>query len=147
MQVVLNVAEEYENQVRDSRTYCSASEEMQSVNGWEVSARQCELITLGDRSAVDKFFEDNLKRLKICACAFLQSKQTYGESAYAFLEIDDLINQVYVDMRQGFLVMDMQNISALLYFSFKFAGVGGFGDELGAYEYKQKPRKCAEVFQ
>ncbi|MGN0812782.1 MAG: hypothetical protein ACI4MQ_04640 [Candidatus Coproplasma sp.] len=142
MQVELNVAEVYEKHAREHST---ASEEVQTVKGWKISARQCELITLGDRNAVNKFFEDNLKRLKICAWAFLRSRRLFTNSNFAFVEVDELINQVYVDMRRGFLVMDMQHISALAYRSFRFAGVGGFGDELGAYTYK--PRKRVEAVQ
>lgn len=142
MQVELNVAEVYEKR---TRTESTASDEVQTVKGWKVSARQCELITLGDRAAVDKFFADNLARLTVCARKYLQMQRFYNNGAVALLEVDDLINQVYVDMRRGFLVMDMQCIGALAYRSFRFAGVGGFGDELGAYTYK--PRKRAAVVQ
>lgn len=134
MQVELNVAKLYEN---CTRTESTASEEEVNVRGWKVSARQCELITLGDRAAVDKFFEDNLARLKRAAIKFRYSPEIYDPCLY-LLELDDLINQVYVDMRRGFLVMDMKYISALIFRSFRYATVGGFGDELGAYEYKPK---------
>lgn len=134
MQIELNVAELYEKRTREQST---ASEEMQTVRGWKVSARQCELITLGDRAAVDKFFEDNLARLKRSAANYIYSPAAY-EPWRRMLEVNDLINQVYVDMRRGFLVMDMNYISALVFHSFKYAAVGGFGDELGAYEYKPK---------
>ncbi len=134
MQVELNVAEVYEKRTREKS---AASEEVLTVRGWKVSARQCELITLGDRAAVDRFFEDNLARLKRAAGNFKYSPAAYDPCRY-LLEIDDLINQVYVDMRRGFLVMDMNYISALVFRSFKFAAVGGFGDELGAYEFKPK---------
>lgn len=141
MQVELNVAKVYEKRTREKST---ANEEVLTVRGWKVSARQCELITLGDRAAVDKFFEDNLARLKRAAASYIYSPTAF-EPWRRLLEIDDLVNQVYVDMRRGFLVMDMNYISALVFRSFKFAAVGGFGDELGAYEYKPRKRAGAVV--
>lgn len=141
MQVELNVAGAYEKRTREQST---ANEEVVTVRGWKVSARQCELITLGDRAAVDKFFEDNLARLKRAAASYIYSPAAF-EPWRRLLEIDDLVNQVYVDMRRGFLVMDMNYISALVFRSFKFAAVGGFGDELGAYEYKPRKRAGAVV--
>lgn len=142
MQVELNVAEVYEKHAREHST---ASEEVQTIKGWKISARQCELITLGDRSAVDKFFSDNFKRLITCARAYLRRKILFNDTTVYFLDVDELVNQVYVDMRQCFLVMDMQHISAIVFHSFRFACVGGFGDELGAYTYK--PRKRIEAVQ
>lgn len=140
MQVELNVAKAWEEH---TRTESTASEEVQTVKGWKISARQCELITLGDRAAVDKFFADNLARLKSCAVGFICRSKLLREPFYNFLEVDDLINQVYVDMRRGFLVMNVNYISALVSHSFRYAAVGGFGDECGAYTYK--PRKRAAV--
>ena len=137
MQVELNVAELCEKRTREQST---ASEEVQTVRGWKVSARQCELITLGDRAAVDKFFADNLARLTVCARKFISNRVLFREPFAYLLDIDELVNQVYIDMRRGFLVMDMNYISALVSRSFRYAAVGGFGDELGAYEYKSRKR-------
>lgn len=142
MKVELNVADLHEKRTREHST---ASDEAQTVKGWKISERQCELITLGDRAAVDKFFEDNLARLTACVRKYLHIQRLYNNGAVALLEVDDLINQVYVDMRCGYLVMDMQCVGALAWRSFRFAGVGGFGDELGAYTYK--PRKRSKAVQ
>lgn len=135
MQVKLNVSEVYEKHTREHST---ASEKVQTVNGWKISEKQCELITLGDRSAVDAFFKENFDRLKICARAFVNSMYTGYNGG--LVEVGDLINQVYVDMRRGFLVMDVQHVSNIVYHSFRYASVGGFGDELGAYVYKPVKR-------
>lgn len=140
MNVTLNLSAEWEKHTRGNST---ASTEPQTVKGWKVSARQCELITLGDRAAVDKFFEENLQRLTACARKYLRRGYIFKQRSVELLELDNLINQVYVDMRRGFLVVNMQHISEALFHSFRFAGVGGFGDDLGAYEYKPRKRAAA----
>lgn len=140
MNVTLNLSEIYEKHQRENST---ANTTPQTVNGWKVSARQCELITYGDRAAVDLFFEDNLQRLTACARAYLRRATIFKQRSVELLELEDLINQVYIDMRRGFLVINMQHISKAVFHSFLFAAVGGFGDDLGAYKYK--PQRAAEV--
>ena len=142
MQVELNLSEAWEKRTREQST---ASEEVQTVRGWKVSSRQCELITIGDRAAVDKFFEDNLARLKRAANCYKYNPLHMHEPCRRLLEVDDFINQVYVDMRRGFLVMDINYISTLVYHSFRYAAVGGFGDDMGAYECKKRKRAGAAL--
>lgn len=120
------------------------SDEPQTVWGWTASPRQITLIRAGDRAAVDKFFKDNYKRLKACAYKYLQGGFTLWGRERVLLDVDDLINQVYVDMRCGYLLVELEHMGKYVYHSFQYALVGGFGDEKGAYTYHPR-KKSAEV--
>ena len=119
------------------------SDEPQTVKGWTASPRQIMLMRTGDREAVDKFFADNYKRLRGCAYTYINRGDFLGAwgRERLLLDVDELINQVYVDMRCGYLQIEFEHMSKYIFHSFNYAAVGGFGDEKGAYTYH--PRKKA----
>lgn len=117
-------------------------EDTGELDGFKITAEQCSRINRGERAAVDKFFEDNATRLKRLAKAFLlrTGMPLRWDNAMncwqpAILEIGDCLNQLYIDMRQGYLVFALvpKIIARVICHSFRYAGVGGFGPEDGAY--------------
>ncbi len=121
--------------------------EPQNLDGWILSPKQCALITLGDREAVDKFFEQNERRLLRLIRSF-RRRHNYltGYNYEPFLSDEDCYNQAYLDMRRGFLYFEMNPriISRLLCHSFTYAPVGGFGDEDGRYRYRPRNTQGAQ---
>ena len=111
--------------------------EAKIVNGWYVSERQCELIGEGNRSACWKFLIDNLKRLRLSAKSYFKHGLMNHLPFLSLLDEDELVNQFYLDMLRGFIHLNIDHISAFVYCSFKYAGCGGFGDDLGAVEFKR----------
>lgn len=112
------------------------------IDGFKITAEQCNAINAGEREAIDKFFKDNDKRLKRLAAKYLRNMglSLYWDKKFncynpTVVEIDDCINQLYLDMRRGFLVFALvpRAIARVICHSFRYAGVGGFGDEDGAY--------------
>lgn len=117
------------------------SDEMQELDGWKISPMQCALISRGDREAVDKFFEQNEERLRRSIFCFLRANRYLPDFLHAsWLSLEDCYNQAYLDMRQGYLFFEMKPryISKLLWHSFRYAPVGGFGDEDGQYRYRPR---------
>lgn len=120
----------------------SQREDTGELDGFKITAEQCSGINRGERAAVDKFFEDNAVRLKRLAKEFLRRngvplRRDRKNNCWlpAILEIDDCLNQLYIDMRQGYLIFALvpKIIARVICHSFRYAGVGGFGDEDGAY--------------
>lgn len=117
-------------------------EDSGEIDGYKITAEQCRAINFGERWAVDKFFEENNLRLRRLARKFLQNVGVpiFWDNKLncwqpAVLEVGDCLNQLYVDMRRGFLVFALvpKIISRVICHSFRYAGVGGFGDEDGVY--------------
>ena len=112
------------------------------IDGFKITAEQCSAINAGDREAIDKFFTENDQRLKRLAKVFLRRSgvpllwdKKLNCWQPAIVEISDCLNQLYVDMRQGYLVFALvpKVLARVICHSFRYAGVGGFGDEDGAY--------------
>lgn len=112
----------------------------QNETTFNTSPEQIRRINRGDRAAVDEFFFGNFERLTFSAYRFLRN------NAYlkAHIEKDDLINQVYIDLRTGMIKLRPINaaITRAIFTSFRFAAVGGL-DEVFIYETKEeKAAKC-----
>lgn len=107
---------------------------------WDITREQVEAINEGDRFAVDMFFYVNEKLIRRLARTFLHNfRFSHGKYAY-LLTVDDCFNQAYIDMRRGFLhfELDERCIVGLLCHSFRYASVGGFGDEDGVFYYRKR---------
>ena len=114
------------------------------IDGFKVTAEQVRAINAGEREAIDKFFAENDQRLKRLAKVFLRRSgvpllwdKKSNDWRPAIVEINDCLNQLYVDMRRGFLLFALvpTMFARVICHSFRYAGVGGFGDEDGAYIY------------
>ena len=115
-------------------------EDITEVDGFKITAEQCNAMNNGDREAIDKFFAENGRRLMYIARYVLrhdgiiiQLDKKYNRYMPALVEIEECINQFYIDLRRGFHVLTMvsKHISRAASYSFKYVGVGGFGDEDG----------------
>lgn len=107
------------------------SEDTGEIDGFKITAEQCRLINSGDRAAIDKFFEENKTRLKRLARRFLYSEgmpQYWDKSLSCWnptiIEVGDCLNQLYVDMRRGFLVFALKPrlLGRVICHSFRYAG-------------------------
>lgn len=91
---------------------------------WKTTDEQAQAILSGDITARNKWFFDNNKLLCQMACNFLQKNKALGFTP--LVEVDDLVNQVYLDM--PYLCWD--NGKALSCYikmrSFKWCEFGGF---------------------
>ena len=107
---------------------------------WRVTPEQLELMNLGDKEATDEFFKENWSHL--CAFSYRVLRQ-YGYRPdvkhKGIVESDDLINQAYVDIRDGKVLFDYtgRSISHGLWRSMYYAPVGGAPDNL-VYRYKER---------
>lgn len=111
---------------------------------WDITQEQVAAINEGDRFAVDMFFYVNEKFIRRLAGTFLHKFRGFSHGVYAYLlTVDDCFNQAYIDMRRGFLHFELDDkcIAGVLCHSFRYAGVGGFGDEDGVFHYRRKGRK------
>lgn len=118
------------------------AEDCGEIDGFKITVEQCAKINAGDREAVDKFFQENGLRLRRLARVFLfriglPPKWDRKNSRYepGIIELGDCLNQLYVDMRQGLLkfVLKKGVLASVICHSFRYCGVGGFGDEDGIY--------------
>ncbi len=128
------LAEVSEQEIRAQR------EEGYKNTTWYVSPAQLELMSNGDREATDAFFADNKKHLISLANAVLRKLgYHYIPKKTLFLEVNDLINQVYVDIRYGKILFDYtrNSITRALCRCMRYAGVGGAPDDL-VYHYRPK---------
>lgn len=104
---------------------------------WHTTPEQIARINAGDRAALDKFYfdEDNYMRIIYCAHSFMR-KNGYVK---AVANYEDLIQQVYCDLRTGLLKLRPYDgaISGAIFHSFRYAAVGGFEE---IYIYKAKER-------
>lgn len=119
------------------------SDEPQTVKGWTASPRQILLMRIGDRAAVDKFFNDNYLLLQRAAYCYYYKKSDKRQRE--LLDINDLINQVYIDMRSGYLLVELEYMWKYIFHSFYYALVGGFGNEKGAYTYRPRKKSAGVV--
>lgn len=115
-------------------------EDITEVDGFKITAEQCNAMNNGDREAIDKFFAENERRLIRLARYVLRHDgisilwdRVFNRWQPAVVEVGDCLNQFYVDLRCGFhvLTVESRRISRAASYSFKYAGVGGFGDEDG----------------
>ena len=154
MQVELNVAETYAatraaelsrerlRVLQKAERINAQSEDSGELDGFKITAAQCSAINAGDREAVDKFFAENAKRLKLLARTFLyrlgiRSKwdSLRHKRFIPYIEVEDCLNQLYVDMRRGFVVFALvpHMLPRVICHSFRYCEVGGFGEEDGVY--------------
>lgn len=154
MEVELNVSEQLRERKAEEverlsaliEAYNSRLEDCTGVDGYTVTPEQCNKINAGDKEAVAQFFKENKYRLESLARAFLRrvgvplrwdkAKKRFEP---AILEISDCLNQLYIDMLQGLLkFVPVKGVfSSIIAHSFRYCGVGGFGDEDGAYISKK----------
>lgn len=101
---------------------------------WKTTPEQVARINAGDRAALDAFYFDNLQRLTFSALRYMRNN-AYVQAVVSY---EDLIQQVYVDLRAGILKLRPfdKAICKAVFTSFRFAAVGGL-DELYIYEDKK----------
>lgn len=93
--------------------------------GWIITDEQAEQISNGDINARNRFYMDNLARLRCSALAFirLHPAQSWG--------VDDMLSSVYVDMSvwtysAGHAIKSGAIITGLVRLSFRWARFGGY---------------------
>ena len=107
---------------------------------WNVTPEQIARINMGDREALDEFYfeSENFLRLKFSAHKYMRN------NAYAHVtaSYEDLIQQVYLDLRLGLLKFRPFDhaISCAIFHSFRYAPVGGI-DEVYVFKTKEE-KKC-----
>lgn len=97
---------------------------MTNWRGWTITDEQAEQIRNGDKVARDKFYFDNLPRIR--KMAFSYAKKNPRCSGF----VNDMIQGLYVDLadfRQdnGRVVVDGKTLSGFVYSSFRNAPYGG----------------------
>ncbi len=113
-------------------------EEGRAATTWYITPEQLERMNDGERQATDDFFNDNHSHLYFLALSILRRMGCLENSQKKkLLEIDDLINQAYVDIRSGFIVFKYSRLSITksIARSMRFAPVGGV-DPTKEYQYK-----------
>lgn len=105
-----------------------------AVLTWHATPEQIRQINAGERSAVDKFYFDNYERLKMSAYRFMRN------NAYlkAVISYEDLLNQIYVDLRSGVIRLRPfdKAIGLAVFTSYRYAPVGGY-DEIYIYGLRE----------
>lgn len=105
---------------------------------WNVTPEQIAKINDGNREALDLFYLDsaNYRRIKFCAYSYLR----HNPYVKAVVSYEDLIQQVYHDLRIGLLKLRPYDgaICGAIFHSFRFAAVGGM-DEI---YIKKERKKC-----
>jgi hypothetical protein len=136
----------------EKATKINAQQDITEIDGFKITAEQCNKINACDREAIEKFIDENAKRLSRLARAVLRRQGIsvlWNTSLHRYdpsiVEVGDCINQLYLDLRRGFLVFRLEPhaLARIIAHSFSYAGVGGFGDEDGVYLYK--PKRCSNV--
>lgn len=108
---------------------------MSDWKGWKITDEQATQIRSGNREAINKFYFDNLNRLRSMACNYL-----YKHKLNKLFKLDDLINSLYLDLSvfkqaNGKPVTCGYDLSYFVYSSFAFAKYGGL---LYLFENNQK---------
>ena len=93
---------------------------------WETTPEQIARINAGDRVALDEFYFDNYNRIKFSALRYVRNN-SYIISVASW---EDLAQQVYCDLRTGFIKLRPYNkaISESIWKSFRYAPVGGLDE-------------------
>ena len=101
---------------------------------WNVTHEQIARINAGDREALDKFYFENYIRIVYSARRFMR----HNVYLKAVINHEDLIQQVYCDLRTGLLKLRPfdEAISRAMFHSFRYSAVGGI-DEIYIMESKQ----------
>lgn len=158
MEVELSVSEKFKKRKAEDvakfsaliEAYNNNAEYCTEIDGFKVTPEQCNKINAGDKEAIAQFFKENECRLVSLARVFLRRvgvpvlwDKAKNCFAPAILEVLDCLNQLYVDMLQGLLkFVPVKGVFAsVIVHSFRYCGVGGFGDEDGAYI----PKKVKEM--
>lgn len=138
--------------VRTSEEIAAEKEKSFAAFGWYCTSKQIEKINRGNREAVDEFFEDNAKRIKYMAIRAMSSlgyrfrkgrNKAGAPVVYVpFCEIDDFINQGYIELRSGKFTLDFngKSISFAIFRAMYYAPVGGYPEDR-TYQYKGKRRR------
>ena len=97
---------------------------MTDWRGWKITDEQAELIRQGDKDARDKFYFDNLKRIRKMAFKYAERNPRCNNFA------EDMIQGVYVDLvyfkaENGVPVTDGITLTRFVYSSFRFTPFGG----------------------
>ncbi len=92
--------------------------------GWKITDKQAEEIRQGDKNAINKFYFENLKRLRAFALSYLrrQRKKT--------VSLEDLLQNLYIDLyyfkrQNGEVVTNGLLLSRFVWASFRFCEFGG----------------------
>lgn len=109
---------------------------------WQCTPEQLERMNCGEREAVDIFFEENAGHLRAMALRLLYQYNVLrrgGKGVRGFVELDDLINQAYIDIRtcRVFFEYNGRSISRAIWRSMYYAPVGGAPEDL-VYQYKAR---------
>ncbi len=119
-------AEEHAEEVK--RYEAEAIPEGETLTGWNTTPEEIARINAGDREAVNRFYFDerNYEHIKFCGFSFFRKEQRFK----SIINIDDLMQQVYVDLASGMIKLRAfdRGISGAIYTSFRFAPVGGLDE-------------------
>lgn len=101
---------------------------------WNTTPEQIARINAGERAALDEFYFNNYMRIVYSAHRFMR----HNAYVKAVANYEDLIQQVYCDLRTGLLKLRPYDlaISLAIYHSFRYAAVGGM-DEIYIHGVKQ----------
>ncbi len=110
---------------------------------WNTTPEEIAQINAGNRAAVDRFYfdEGNYQHIKSSAFSFFRKEKRFK----AIIDIEDLMQQVYLDLASGMIKLRAYNsgISKAIFSSFRFSPVGGL-DEVYIVEEKRGKRKWAK---
>ncbi len=114
----------------------------QETVSWQCTPEQLEKMNYGDREAVDLFFEENAVHLRALARRLLFQYKILrrdGKGGSGLFEMDDLINQAYIDIRtcRVYFEYNKRSISRGIWRSMYYAPVGGAPEDL-VYQYKAR---------
>lgn len=103
---------------------------------WKTTPEQVARINAGDRVALDEFYFDNYNRIKFSALRYMRNN-TY---VWAVASWEDLAQQVYCDLRTGFIKLRPYDkaICSAVFHAFQFAPVGGLDEVFIPYEKEEK---------
>ncbi len=119
--------------------------EGRAATTWYVTPEQLERMNNGDQQATDDFFADNAQHIKNLAFMNMRKLGYYfNPNKKTAVEIDDLINQAYLDIRLGKIIFDYtrKSIGAAISHSMRYAPFGGMPDDwIYHYTPRGQPRK------
>lgn len=129
-----------EEEKRKKATEKARRKAAQAEITWEVTPEQLERMNEGEQEAIDTFFSENLHHLYALSRRVLRQYGYRADLKYTNLvELDDLINQAYIDLRSGKVLFDYtrRSISRGLWRSMYYAPVGGAPEDY-IYHYKAR---------
>lgn len=106
-----------------------------ALDWWKSTPEEIAEINKGNREAVNAFYERNLFQIKCLAYAFFRKNNWFKR----VLSTEDLINQAYLDLATGMLILRPWNraISKAFYKCFCYTAVGGLDEVFISYRKLQ----------